>query len=93
MNLPELIDLWRGCLTTASLVAGPLLLAALTVGVATSLLQAATQIQENVTSFVPKLIGVGLVLAVGGHFLLGKLTQYTSETIKSSITMAQRNRQ
>ena len=43
-------------------IAGPMLIASLIIGVAIGLLQALTQIQEMTLTFVPKLIGIGLVL-------------------------------
>ena len=42
------------------------------------LMQALTQIQEQTVSFVPKLIGVGLVLMLGGHWMLAELVGFTN---------------
>jgi len=58
------------------------------VGLATSLFQAATQIQENILSFVPKLIVVGLVLLLSGSVLLDKLTRYATNAFEATITIA-----
>jgi flagellar biosynthesis protein FliQ len=55
----------------------PVLLVSLGIGVAVSLVQSVTQIQEASLSFVPKLIGVGIVLIVGGHWMLAELIGFT----------------
>ena len=55
------IQLVRETLTLMLFLAAPILLAALVVGLAISVLQAATQIQEQTLSFVPKIIGMGIV--------------------------------
>jgi len=56
----------------------PILIMSLAVGLAVSLFQSVTQIQEVTLTFVPKLIGVGLVLMLGGHWMLGELVGFTN---------------
>ncbi len=77
MNGDALLDLWRTALETMLTVGSPFLAAALVVGLTTSIFQAATQLQENVLSFVPKLAALGLILALAGPWLLGQLAEYT----------------
>lgn len=77
MSETALLELWRGALWCAVYVAAPFVIVALLVGLIASLLQAATQLQENALSFIPKLIAVGVVLALGGPWFLHQLTQYT----------------
>lgn len=88
MDSVSLLDLWRGAIATTGAVAAPFLLAALAVGLLTSLIQAATQMQENVLSFVPKLIAVGLVLALAGPWVMGRMTRYTNEAFEATVTTA-----
>ncbi len=57
-------------LFTAMLIAGPLLVAALSVGTLVSLFQAVTQIQEITLVFVPKIASVFLVLALAGGWMM-----------------------
>ena len=57
----------------------PILLVSLGVGLAVSLFQSVTQIQEATLAFVPKLIGVALVLAIGGHWMLAELVGFTNQ--------------
>ena len=60
------------------MIAGPILGAGLVTGLAVSVLQAVTQIQEQTLSFIPKLIVVFVVLAFMGHWMIGQLLTYTS---------------
>jgi flagellar biosynthetic protein FliQ len=56
---------------------GPILLVSLAIGLAVSLFQSVTQIQEVTLTFVPKLVGVGLVLTIGGHWMLAEMMGFT----------------
>jgi flagellar biosynthetic protein FliQ len=64
-------------MTMAAKLAAPVLLTALVVGFAISLLQSVTQIQEATLAFVPKAIGVGLALLVSGNWMLHELIAFT----------------
>jgi flagellar biosynthetic protein FliQ len=69
MNGHEVLDIARQGILTLILVASPMLLVALIVGVAISLLQALTQIQEMTLVFVPKILAVFLALLVALPFM------------------------
>jgi flagellar biosynthesis protein FliQ len=58
-------------------LAGPILLISLIVGSLVSLVQAATQINESTLIFIPKLIGVILVLVLLGSWMLQQAITYT----------------
>ena len=58
-------------------LSAPVLLVSLAIGLGVSLLQSVTQIQEVTLTFVPKLIGVGLVVVVGGHWMLAEMVSFT----------------
>jgi len=60
-------------------LAGPLLLTALATGLLVSLFQAATQINEMTLSFIPKVLGVFLVLVLAGPWLIKLITGFTRE--------------
>ena len=66
-------------LSTALMVAGPILIIALVIGLLVSVFQAATQIQEQTLTFVPKLIAIATILLVGGSWMLNKLVVLTNE--------------
>ena len=61
---------------TALFMAGPLLLVTLIVGLVISIFQAATQINEMTLSFIPKLLAVGIALAVVGPWQINTMVDY-----------------
>jgi flagellar biosynthesis protein FliQ len=65
------------------MVAAPLLLTVLAVGLLVSVFQAATQIHEATLSFVPKLVAAVAVLAVAGPWMLTTLVEYVQRTLQS----------
>jgi flagellar biosynthetic protein FliQ len=67
---------------TAKLCA-PILLTSLAIGFGISLFQSATQIQEFTLSFVPKIVGVGLVVLISGHWMLNSMIDFTHELFAS----------
>ncbi len=67
----------EGVMITAKLAA-PLLITALVVGFAISLLQSITQIQEVTLSFVPKAIAVGIALVVCGNWMITEAVAFTN---------------
>jgi flagellar biosynthetic protein FliQ len=66
------------------MVALPMLLMALVVGLAVSIFQAVTQIQEQTLAFIPKVLGLVAVIAVGGPWMLAQILGYT-ERLYTSI--------
>jgi flagellar biosynthetic protein FliQ len=77
MNQETAIEMLRSLITVSLTVVTPVILAALVVGVAVSLLQAITSIQEPTLSFAPKLIAVGAVIIVGAPWIIRQLMQFT----------------
>jgi flagellar biosynthetic protein FliQ len=65
------------------LVAAPVLLTVLVVGVVVSVIQAATQINEATLSFVPKVVAAILVLAVAGPWMMTELVDYIQRTLQA----------
>ena len=68
----------------ALLLAAPLLLVALVVGLVVSLFQAATQINESTLSFIPKLIAVAVTLVIAGPWMLSTLLDYMRSVLTIS---------
>jgi len=73
------IDMARNALLLALMLGGPLLLVALAVGVAVSVFQAVTQVQEQTVGFVLKLTGVGIVFLLTLNWMIQALVRYTIE--------------
>ena len=69
MNGPEALDVARDAIFALVLVASPLMLVGLAVGVAISLFQALTQIQEMTLVFVPKILAIFLTLLIALPFM------------------------
>lgn len=70
-------------LETTMLLAAPLLLAALLIGLLVGVFQAATQINEMTLSFIPKLIGMAVMLVVAGPWMLKLIVSYTRELFEN----------
>jgi flagellar biosynthetic protein FliQ len=62
---------------TTMYIAGPLLIAAMAIGILVSVLQAITQINESTLTFIPKMIAVIIVLIVMAPWMLDVMKQYT----------------
>jgi flagellar biosynthetic protein FliQ len=73
----------QGLLLVAEL-AGPVLVVSLVVGLTVSLFQAVTSIQEFTLTFFPKVVAIGLVLLLLGHWMLSDAVSYT-ESLYHSI--------
>jgi flagellar biosynthetic protein FliQ len=58
-------------------VAGPILAVTLAIGLLVGIIQAATSIQEQTLTFVPKLIAIGVVILVSGNWMLGEVVSFT----------------
>jgi flagellar biosynthetic protein FliQ len=65
------------------LVAAPILLTVLLVGVVVSVFQAATQINEATLSFVPKIVAAVLVMAITGPWMMTTLVEYIQRTLQT----------
>ncbi|MEO1969658.1 MAG: flagellar biosynthetic protein FliQ [Sphingomonadaceae bacterium] len=79
MEQAVLLSLADRMLWIAALVAAPILLASLAVGLIVGLVQAATSVNEQTLTFVPKLASVALVLVVFGGSMMGLVGDFTQE--------------
>jgi flagellar biosynthetic protein FliQ len=73
------VDLVRQAIMVALIIATPVLLVALAVGVVMALLQAATQVQDQAMSTVPKLLACGLVLVVLATWMVARVVVFAVE--------------
>lgn len=83
MTPESIMTIGQHALYVAMLVAAPMLLTALAVGLLIGVIQAATQINEMTLSFIPKLIAMALVGLVTGPWMLRVLVQFTHQLITS----------
>ena len=79
MTDTTVIEIALRMMTVTAKVAAPILVTSLVVGLAVSLFQSVTQIQEFTLTFVPKLAGVAIVILVTGHWMLNEITGFTRE--------------
>ncbi|GAB2877159.1 flagellar biosynthesis protein FliQ [Microvirgula curvata] len=85
---PEMvINLVQNALFILIIVAAPILLVALGVGLLVSVFQAATQINEMTLTFIPKLLAMFLVLVLAGPWMLRTLIEYTTRLLASIPSM------
>jgi flagellar biosynthetic protein FliQ len=88
MDQTQAIDITRQAIVVALMVAGPVLAVALFIGVAVSVFQAVTQVQELTLTYVPKLIGAGAMLVLMGGWMLSTLVGFTTMCFEQVARLA-----
>jgi flagellar biosynthetic protein FliQ len=86
MTGPEVLDVARDAIVTLVLVSSPLLLIGLAVGVAISLFQALTQIQEMTLVFVPKILAIFIAMLITLPFMADLLQGYMARLAARIMT-------
>jgi flagellar biosynthetic protein FliQ len=82
MSADTAVELMRQLLWNSFVVSAPVLAAALLVGLLISVLQVATQLQEMTLSYVPKLLAAAVMLMALGPWMLHRLTEFATVTLK-----------
>lgn len=77
MTDSDIVHIGLQAMILSAKLALPVLLVTLAIGFVISLFQAVTQVQEVTLSFVPKLLGVAVVLLVAGHWMLQESVSFT----------------
>ena len=75
----EIVNILSQSLWTAGAVVGPILAVTLVIGLVVGLIQSVIQVQEPTLTFVPKLVGVGLVLILSGNWMMAMMTDHVHE--------------
>jgi len=83
MSADQALQLMEQLFWNSFLIAAPILIATLLVGVLISVLQVVTQLQEMSLSYVPKLGVAVVIVVVLGSWMLGRLTGFATELFKS----------
>lgn len=83
MDSQAVFTLGQQALLMLLMVAAPILLVVLVVGVIVSVLQAATQINEATLSFVPKILAAVAVLALAGPWMISTLVEYIQRVLQA----------
>lgn len=82
-----IIKLGQDALKTTAMLATPLLLSTLVIGLLVSIFQAITQINEATLTFVPKMIIIALILVFAGPWMMDVMSSYTINLLESIATM------
>lgn len=88
MTPESVMTLGAQAMQTTLIVAAPVLLVVLIIGLVVSIFQAATQINEQTLSFIPKLVGVVASLVVAGPWMLATMVDYMRTVFTSIPTLA-----
>jgi flagellar biosynthetic protein FliQ len=79
MNDSSITQIGLRTLTLAGMLSAPILITTLALGLLIGIFQSATQLQEPTLAFVPKLLGVGVVLLVSGNWMLSEAITFTHQ--------------
>ncbi len=82
MNPDVVLELLKQTIFQAFILAGPILLLTLVVGIGISIVQTVTSVQEMTLSFVPKLVVISVALILGGPWMLHEMTFFTVALIQ-----------
>ncbi len=83
MSEDVVLSLGREAIITTVMLAAPLLVSALIVGLIVSIIQAVTQINESTLTFIPKMLAVVVVMIVLAPWMTQMITSYTTELFTS----------
>lgn len=76
MTPESVMTMGRHAIEITLMIAAPMLLTALVIGLIVSIFQAATQINEQTLSFIPKLVGIFVALIIAGPWMLSVMLDY-----------------
>jgi flagellar biosynthetic protein FliQ len=79
MNQDTVVSIVTQAMEVGLKIALPVLLVGLVIGLVVSVLQAITQIQEQTLSFIPKILGLVVVIVIAGPWMLGEIVAWTVE--------------
>ncbi|MGD8956210.1 MAG: flagellar biosynthesis protein FliQ [Chromatiaceae bacterium] len=83
MDADSVMNIGRQAMEVTMLLAAPILLASLAVGLIVAMFQAATQINEMTLSFVPKLMIIAVVMITAGPWMIRQITGFTTRLIEN----------
>ncbi|HZS80081.1 MAG TPA: flagellar biosynthesis protein FliQ [Herbaspirillum sp.] len=89
MTPEHAMSLGRHAVEVTLMIAAPMLLTALIIGLCVSIFQAATQINEVTLTFIPKLVGVFLALTIAGPWMISIMMDYMRLMFSSIPAMVQ----
>ena len=88
MDQATIITVMQDAVRTVLIVSLPMIGIALIIGLIISIFQAATQVNEQTMTFVPKIVGILLVLLVFGGFIMTNLNEFTSRMFSYALMVS-----
>lgn len=89
MNEQMILETGADAIFVAMKIASPILIASMLMGLIVSILQAATQVNEQTLSFIPKILAMTLALVISGPWVLQTIVFFTKEIFKSIPRLTQ----
>lgn len=89
MEQGDFINIGQQAIYTALMIAAPMLVLGLVVGVLISIFQAATQINEQTLTFIPKILAIIIALILFGPWMLSTMVEFTTRLFANINTMVQ----
>lgn len=86
MSEELIIKLGQDALRTMAMLSAPMLISTLIVGLAVSIFQALTQINEATLTFIPKMIVIALIIILAGPWMLDVMSSYTVNLFENLAT-------
>lgn len=87
MSEELILRLGQETLKTTAMLCGPMLLAALVIGLVVSIFQAVTQINEATLTFIPKMVVVGVVLVIAAPWMMDVMNNFTIQLFENLSEM------
>ena len=87
MDYTPIFDMLQTATIVAAKVSAPVLLLSMGIGILIAIFQAATSIQEQTLTFVPKLFVIGIILIMSGGWMLSMLSDLTREIFKIMLVL------
>jgi flagellar biosynthetic protein FliQ len=87
MSEAYIVTIGKEAITTALMVAAPILIVSLLIGLLISIFQAVTQIQEQTLTFVPKMLAIIVVMIVLGPWMMKTLIGFTENMLSNIVNV------
>ena len=78
MTETEVLEIFRECMIIVLQLAAPALIASMVIGLVIAIFQAATQIHEQTLTFVPKLVGIAVLLLVTASWIMAQMNDFVT---------------
>jgi len=88
MNLEIAVDIIQTMVLKSLMMVAPFLITAIVIGVAISIIQTVTSIQDQTLTFVPKIVGIGIIGTIIANWMISSLSDFTADMFMRIAEMA-----